>query len=159
MSHRPEADRARGLLRRPLPALLAFSLSACASVPMAPTDADAEGKRFPPPPPGQATLYVLRGGGLGAAVPIGATIGQRSVGSLAPFTWFRVDVAPGPQDVRCVTREVERSVVVEMAPGETRFVQLGAEMGWVTARCWLEQVPPEQGRAVVMTGQRAAEVR
>src|SRR5688500_2874442 len=130
--------------------LAAALLSGCASVPMAPPDADATGKQFPPPPPGQASLYIFRGGGMGAAVLISATVGERSVGALAPFTWFRIDVPPGRQDVRCVTAEVVRSVTVDAAPGELRFVQLGAEIGWLSPRCWIEDIPAEQGRGAIL---------
>ena len=71
-------------------------LAGCATVPMAGTGADAEGKRFDPPPPGRSALYVYRSSMLGTESIFNIADNQQPVGALADKTWIRVDVAPGP---------------------------------------------------------------
>ena len=133
-------------------------LSACASVPMASRDADAAGKTFAPPPPGSATLYLYRESIFGAAYTVGLSVGQRSLGALAPDTWFRIDVEPGTYDVRCTTPEASASKSVQIAPGETRFVEAAIRMGFVEPRCAVFEVAPEKGRSAVTGGKRAQEI-
>lgn len=133
-------------------------LSACASVPMAPRDADAAGKTFAPPPPGSATLYLYRESIFGAAYSLALSVGQRNLGSLAADTWFRIDVEPGTYDIRCTTPEASDSKSFQIASGETRFVEAAIRMGFVAPRCAVFEVAPEKGRSAVVRGKRAQEV-
>ena len=132
-------------------------LSACASVPMASRDADTAGKTFAPPPPGSATLYLYRESLFGAAYSLALSVGQRNLGALAADTWFRIDVEPGTYDVRCMTPEASGSTSVQIASGETRFVEAAIRMGFVAPRCAVFEVAPEKGRAAVTGGKRAQE--
>lgn len=133
-------------------------LSACASVPMASRDADAAGKTFAPPPPGSATLYLYRESIFGAAYSLALSVGQRNLGALAADTWFRIDVEPGTYDVRCTTPEASGSQSVQIASGETRFVEAAIRMGFVAPRCAVFEVAPEKGRSAVTGGKRAQEI-
>jgi hypothetical protein len=81
-------------MRRVFVMALALLLPACASVQMATTEADVQGKRFSPPP-GQAALYVYREGMLARAVTMSVFVNQSRLGALAQDTWFRVDLDPG----------------------------------------------------------------
>jgi hypothetical protein len=137
---------------------LALLLPACASVPMAGADADARGKAFTPPPPDKAALYVYREGIFGAAVLLAVTVGPRALGSLAPDTWFRIDLDPGRYDVRCSGGENSESVIVQLASGETRFVEAAVRLGMFAPRCGIFEVSPEKGRTAVLAGRRAAEI-
>lgn len=139
--------------------LLLLALAACdtASVPLADSQANAAGKRFDPPPRGQGQLYVYRLGDVGTLV--GVTVGARNVGQLGNYSWFKVAVPPGPADVRCVGGEDSKQAMVMIADGETRFVEVAATTGWWAARCTVVEVPAEQGRAGVLRGSRAAELR
>jgi hypothetical protein len=139
--------------------MLVSTLGACASAPMAPPDADIQAKQFQPPPPGQASLYVFREGTFGAAILIGASLGQRTLGQLAADTFFRVDLEPGDYDLRCSSMEGAGSATVRIAAGETRFVEVAARMGFGSARCAIFEVAAEQGRAAIANGRRAAETR
>ncbi len=80
---------------------VASLLAGCATVPMAGTGADAEGKRLDPPPPGRSALYVYRSSMLGTEAIFNIADNQQPVGALADRTWIRVDVAPGPHVIAC----------------------------------------------------------
>ena len=139
--------------------MLASLLGACASVPMASSDADIQAKQFQPPSAGQATLYVFREGMLGAAIALNASLGQRMLGQLGPDNYFRVDVQPGDYDTRCSSTENARSITVRIATGETRFVEFAPRFGFVVARCAIFEVTEQQGRSAIAHGKRAAEIK
>jgi hypothetical protein len=126
---------------------------------MATADADAQGKSFSPPPPGQGALYVYREGIFGAAVMMSVSAGQRALGALAPDTWFRVDLDPGQYDIRCSGGENSDSKIIQLAAGEIRFVEMAIRLGLMAARCAVFETTPEKGRAAVLAGRRAAEIR
>lgn len=143
--------------RLSLIALLAVAGCNTASVPLAPASADAEGKRFAPPPAGMGTIYVARTGDGGTL--IGITANQRVLGHLGNFTWLRVDVTPGTVDLRCMGGENIRDLQVPVAAGETKFVKTRASIGWQTLRCSLYEVDASEGRQAVTEGNRALEAR
>jgi hypothetical protein len=138
---------------------LLLLVGACASVPMATADADLQAKQFQPPPDGQGTLYIYREGIFGAAVLLTASLGQRLLGQLGADTYFKVDVPPGQYDARCTGGESSQATIVTVAPGETRFVEVAARMGFAAARCAIFEVSAEKGRAAISHGKRAAEIR
>jgi len=137
----------------------AAALSACASVPMASSDADIQAKQFRPPSAGQATLYFFREGILGAAIALNASVGQRMLGQLGPDNYFRVDDQPGDFDMRCSSTENSRSTTISIATGETRFVEIAPRFGFVVARCAISEVTEQQGRSAIAHGKRAAEIK
>ena len=139
--------------------ITAAALNACASVPMASSDADIQAKQFPPPPAGQATFYFFREGILAAAVALNASVGQRMLGQLGPDTYFRIDLQPGEYDTRCSSTENSRSTTISIATGETRFVEIAPRFGVAVARCAIFEVPEQQGRSAITHGKRAAEIK
>ena len=139
--------------------MLVSLLAACASVPMASSDADIQAKKFQSPSAGQATLYVFREGIFGAAIALNASVGQRMLGQLGPGNYFRVDLQPGDYDMRCSSTENSRSTTVSIATGETRFVEVAARIGLGAARCAVFEVTEQQGRSAIAHGKRAAEIK
>lgn len=137
----------------------ALLLAACdtASVPLATSRADAEGKSFPPPPSGQAALYLVRGGDVGTLISV--TVGPRPLGALGNYTWFRVDVPPGTLDVRCAGGEASKAAQVTANAGDVRFIEIRATTGWWNSRCDIEEVTDQVGRGLVLRGKRAIELR
>jgi hypothetical protein len=116
---------------------------------------DAEGKTFPPPPPGKAALYIAAG-----YIPDVSTIsvGRSEVGSLSQRTWLRVDVDPGNHEIRARSPYSESSLSLAFTAGTTTFAQLQ----YVDLRPWsdvLSQVSSGQGRELVLAGKRAATLR
>jgi hypothetical protein len=93
---------------------LALLLPACASVQMATTEADVQGKRFSPPP-GQAAPYVYREGMVARAVTMSVFVNQSRLGALA--------------------QENSQATSVQLAADEVRFVEIASRFGIRTARC------------------------
>lgn len=138
--------------------LLVFTMAGCATVPMANTQDDAAGKAFHPPPPGLASLYVYRESIFGAAYTLSLSMGQRLLGTLAPDTWFKLDVEPGQYDMRC-TAENTASTPLAIAAGETRYVETAVRMGLMAPRCAIFEVTSEVARPAILRGKRAAEIK
>ena len=137
-------------------------LTACtSSVPMASNTEDAEGKQFLAPAPGQAALYLYRGpAGLGGGeVVFTPAVGPRVLGGLAPLTWMRVDLDAGRHDVRCLGGENQRNLILNLVQGEARFIELEPGTGWVNYRCFLIEVDQKKGRAAILAGSRAQDIR
>lgn len=138
---------------------LCLLLAACdtATVPLASSQADAEGKAFAPPPPGQATLYVARGGDGGTLLNI--AIGARQIGPLGNYTWLREDVPAGPVAVRCTGGESSHVLDLDLAPGQTTFLQVRPTIGWAAPRCSMWETDAAAGRQLVLGGKRARDFR
>lgn len=132
-------------------------VTGCSSVPRASPEADAEGKRFTPPPAGQGALYVYRGGVLGGAYVFPISAADRQLGTLPAGAWLRRDLEAGQYDVRCTGGENVASIVVPLAAGETRFVSVTTGVGWAAPRCGLAEVSAAEGRAGVLARRRIQE--
>ncbi len=138
-------------------------LAGCANVPMASPGADAQGKRFDPPAPGQSALYLYRSSMLGSEVMFNLADNQQPIGSLADRTWIRVEVAPGPHVITCnipsyapLTQNPAQAATVNVAPGETRFVEADIWPGLpLNPRCTTTEVSADKGRAAIVAGNRA----
>ncbi len=150
---------------RTLSCLLTASLLlvGCASVPMAGPAADAEGKRFDPPAPGQSVLYLYRSSLLGSEVAFSLADNQQPIGALADKTWIRVEVAPGRHVITCsapsyapLTQTPAQAATVDITPGETRFLEVDVWPGLpLNPRCTATEVSADKGRAGVAGGNRA----
>lgn len=124
---------------------------------MAPTRSDASGKQFAAPLNGDAAVYVFRSD-KPQPINFGVTAGQKSLGDLASNTWLRADLPPGQYDFRCTGgREGTQSVSIDLRAGEIRYLELGTE--WFRVACTLKETAAAAGRAGVMSGQRAQEIR
>lgn len=133
-------------------------LAACdtATVPLADSQLDAQGRRFAPPP-GQGSIYVYRIGDSGTLFNI--AVGQRALGPIGNYSWFVADVPPGIHQVRCTGPEDSKLVEVSIGADETRFVEIDALSGWWALRCGIAEKPAAEGRAGVLRGKRALELR
>lgn len=89
----PRRSHGRGRL------FLAFAatalLAGCAHVPLATPEADAQAKRFQPPD-GKALIYVFRDSLVAAPTLFPVYADQERVGDLAPWTYYVLEVEPGP---------------------------------------------------------------
>ena len=138
--------------------LLTLLLAAgCASVALDSAQEDARGKQFVPPPPDRGSLYVYRQGPMGApddtVTPI--ELRRRAEARLAQDTFVWLEPAPGPIDVRCAGTDGGAETVVNVGPGETRFVEVAYRPGLMGSRCAVTEVAEAQGRAAVLQGKRA----
>jgi hypothetical protein len=141
-------------VRQTLSSLLLLSLGACANVPLASPQDDQEAKRFDLPPPEKGALYVYRQGWFGVARPVDVAIAGGAQAQLASNTYFRLEGPPGPVEVSCRTGDKSDSRQVEMAPGQTRYLEVAMRAGWWGPTCEVSEVPPQQGQAAVRAGKR-----
>jgi hypothetical protein len=133
---------------------LMLLLGACGASPSAPQQADLEAKQFPPPAPDKGALYVYRSSWLGAAKALDVGVVGGATAQLAPNTFIRIEGPPGPIEVGCKVADKTGASQVQVADGETRFVEASMTMGWWTPGCEVTEVPPDQGRAAVLAGRR-----
>ena len=132
-------------------------LGACANVQMATPQEDQLGKRFAQPPPDKAALYLYREGMLGAMVPVAVTVQTQTGGldvALSPDTWVRLEGDPGPLEVRCA-KDQNIGQRIDVAPGETRYVEVSYRMSFLDAGCGVHEVTPLEGQRGVARGKRA----
>jgi len=141
-------------VRTLLPLLLTLVLGACAGVPMANPQDDQEAKRFDGPAPEKGALYVYRPGWFGLVRPVDvATVGGTRA-QLGSNTYLRLDGPPGPAEVTCRIADTTDSLQVEVAPGQTRYVEVAMRPGWWGPNCKVTEVAPDQGQAAVRLGKR-----
>ncbi|HTR87164.1 MAG TPA: hypothetical protein VMI56_21965 [Reyranella sp.] len=136
-----------------LAASLLLPLGACATVPLASPQADQIGKEFTPPAQGSGALYVYRSGYMALAKKVDVSIAGGAQAALAPNTYFRLEGPPGPIDISCRTDNTAGREV-QIQPGETRYVEVAMNAGWLGPSCSVAEVPPEQGQAAVRNAKR-----
>lgn len=124
---------------------------------MAAPSADTAGRSFEPPSLNDAALYVYVADRPQPAV-FGVTANGAPLGDLASHTWMRVRLAPGAYDVRCTGgRSSTPSLMVDMAPGATRYVELSRR--WLEIGCDLREVPAATAQPAILAGKRVRELR
>jgi hypothetical protein len=127
-------------------AVLAF---ACASVPLAPPEADAQAKRFQAPPPGHANLYVYRNEGFGGAVRMSVNLDGAALGDTAAKTYLYTPIPAGTHTVVSKS-ENDSTAIIEARAGESYFVWQEVKMGLWSARSALQMVTEDRGREGVL---------
>jgi hypothetical protein len=152
------------LLRRLLWSIvMVLAVASCTSVPLAPREADTAAKRFDPPAPGWAALYIVREGYM-ISDEVAVLVDQRPAGSLAYDSYLRLELPPGPHDVRAEDIENRQPLAVtrvQLAAGEIRFVSIAnAVFDSPLARAATEmsarEMPAGAGRAAVLSRRLAA---
>ncbi|MBV8392443.1 MAG: hypothetical protein JOY81_04600 [Alphaproteobacteria bacterium] len=131
-----------------------LALAACATVPLAPPQADQEGKRFDPPAQDAGVLYVYRGAGLMASarrVDVGVAGGFHA--ELAMNTYFRLEGPPGPVHVECKTDNTAGRQIA-MNAGEIHYAEVVMHAGVFGPSCSVEEVPSQRGQAAIMQSKR-----
>jgi hypothetical protein len=148
----------------------ALAMSACASTQLADKQIDAAGKRFDPPPPNLATLYVIQGPCMpSTAQPVGPVLvfqqgncgtydamvmgpeqKAASLGRLGAKNWTSDNILPGTYTIWCDPGG-RHKLQVSAKAGETVFVSL---LRTVDGQCapWIQN--DQRGRAGVLEGQR-----
>ena len=123
---------------------------------MADPAADASGKRFDPPPSGQAALYVYRSESSGGGLTV--TANQRTLGVLRRESWLRVDLPPGAQDIRCTTPATSTvgSSRMLLSVGETRYLEIS--FPFAGSICALSEKPGLIAQPAIRAGARVREL-
>jgi len=129
-------------------ALAAVALaSGCASVNMAPPEADTAAKSYTVKP-GMGNIYVYRNEVLGAAVTLPVELDGKAVGATASKTYFLLPVAPGKHTLHS---KGESGVIldVDVAAGRNYFVWQEVKMGMLSGGSALHLVDEAKGKAGV----------
>jgi hypothetical protein len=92
---------------------------------------------------------------MGAPASLGVTLAGRPEARLAQDTFVWLEPAPGAIDVRCAGTDGGADTVVNVGPGETRFVEVAYRPGLMGSRCAVREVTDAEGRAAVLQGKRA----
>jgi hypothetical protein len=136
-----------GLIRVCLATSL-LTISACASVPMAPPEYDFAAKTFRPPPLDRAHVYVYRNESIGAAIKMDLHLDGYPAGTTVAKSFTLLPVRPGYHSL--VSESENKSELPFYArPGETLFVWQEVKMGLLYARTKLQLVSSEERRAGV----------
>ena len=127
--------------------IAALTLGACASVPMATPEQDAQAKKMTPPA-GKALIYVYRNETMGAAIKMPVSLDGKTAGQTGPKTYFMWAVAPGKHEITSLTENTSK-LTVDSQAGKTYFVWQEVKMGAWAARSQLQLVDDAKGRAGV----------
>lgn len=150
------ASRARLVRGAGLTIGLLAMLGACATVPMGSPQDDQEGKRFDRPAPDKGALYVYRTGWMGSARAIDVAIVGGATAELATNTYLRLDGPPGMIEIDCRIGDKSNAGQVQIADGQTRYVQVSIKVGLWTPACEVAEVSADQGQAAVLASRRVA---
>ena len=121
--------------------------SGCASVQMAPEQADTAAKSYAVSP-GTANIYIYRNEQMGAAIKMPVALDGKLVGDTAAKTYLLLKVSPGPHTIVSKT-ENDASITVNAEAGRNYFVWQEVKMGVMSARSLLHIVDEPTGKAGV----------
>ena len=142
------------ILHATLSSSLLLAAAACANVPLADPQQDAEAKRFEQPAQDNGALYVYRSGLLGLARPIDVNIAGGVSAELASNTYLRLEGPPGPVDLSCKIGDQQGGRQIAMEPGRTRYVEVSMKVGLLSPGCEVVEVSPDQGQGAVRNAKR-----
>ena len=127
--------------------VVAFA-AGCASVPLAPKEADVAAKTFKPPP-GQANLYIYRNERFGAAARLNIALDGSVLGDTAAMTYLYTPIAPGRHTI-VSKAENDSEATIDAKADTNYFLWQEVKMGLWTVRSALRQMPEKTGRDGVL---------
>ncbi len=137
------------LTARLILAAIVVSLSACASVPMAPEHLDVQAKTFSPPPPDRAHVYVYRNELMSGSSEFHLRLNGQPAGSTQAKTFALLSVGPGPNKLESEASNTSE-LLFHAQPGQTLFVWQEVKLGLgFFPRNKLQLVDPSVGAAGV----------
>ena len=127
--------------------LLGLLLTGCATVPMAPADADSQGKNFAIKPD-KSSIYVYRNESFGGAARMTVSLDGKVAGQSGPQTYFLWEVDPGPHEIVSHAENVETLQITAEA-GKAYYVWQEAKVGVWGARSRLHLMDERAGQKAV----------
>lgn len=119
-------------------------LSACASVPMASQQKDAELKQFKAPPDNKAGLYIFRNTFVGKALKKTVTLDGAVIGETANKVYFYRAIEAGKHDISTESEFSDNVTAFDAVAGKNyfaeQFIKLGAFVGGASVRMVDEEV-------------------
>lgn len=129
-------------------AILAATLTGCATVPMGDAKQDAVLKTFTPKAD-KTGVYIYRNEFIGAAIHMDVAVDGKPIGQTVAKTYLYKEVEPGQHTITS-TSENEHSIVIDAKPGTLMYIWQEVKMGVLYARTKLHQVSEAEGRSGVM---------
>ncbi|HTD05330.1 DUF2846 domain-containing protein [Undibacterium sp.] len=129
--------------------LLAMSalLTACASVPMASFDKDAQAKSFAAQK-SKAQLYIYRNETWGTAIKMQLELDGVAIGETAAHTYAAIVLKPGRHILVSKASDASR-LELNLKAGQNYYVWQEVKMGWVSGNSKLQLVDEVTGKAGV----------
>jgi hypothetical protein len=134
-------------MRLSLAAILVATVTGCASVPMAPADADKAAKQFATSPD-KGNVYIYRNESMGAAIKMGIYVNEKPIGQTAAKTYLLIPLAPGVHKIRGHA-ENDSFVDLDVKAGKNYFIWQEVKMGGMSARNLLQVVDEATGKKAV----------
>ena len=126
-------------------------LSGCATVPMSSSENDEARKKFPPPSPGTAGLYIFRNSTFGGALKKYLYIDDELVAETGPMTYYYFEVEEGERKLSTESEFSPNDLLLDVDEGNTYFVRQAIKVGAFVGGAKLVQVSEEEGmRGVLM---------
>jgi hypothetical protein len=136
-----------GRCRTAFGVLMTVLLAGCASVPMAPADADSLAKAFATRPD-KSTVYVYRNERYGGAARMTVSLDGRVAGQTGPRAYFVWDVDPGTHEIVSQAENTD-TVTITTQDGKDYYISQEAKAGLWGARTRLHIVTDDVGRNAV----------
>ena len=132
-----------------LAALAAFTLSACAGIPLAPKDVDAEAKKFAPAKPNESIIYVYRNEFLGTAAGMKVGMDGTHLGITRGGHFLWIKAKPGTHEITAHGEET-RKLSLKTEAGKTYYVWQEVKFGMWYPNSNLQIVDDAKGRQGVL---------
>jgi len=132
-------------------------LTGCASVPMAPVEADKARKEFTSPSQDAAGLYIYRNSTFGGALKKKVYIDGEMIGETAPKTYFYKDIQPGKHELSTESEFGDNMLAIDAKGGENYYVLQYIKMGVFVGGANLKLVSEEEGKKGVLECKLAKE--
>ena len=123
--------------------VMVMTFSACASVPMAPTDMDMKAKAMTPPPK-KALIYLYRNESMGSQAKMAVNFNGRYAGQTLSHTYLMWVVDPGKYELTSVAEDTS-ILPVDAKAGQTYYVWQEVKMGMWGPKSMLHLVERETG--------------
>ena len=115
---------------------------------------DAAAKLFPEPASSKSALYIYRAGHYAWAWPVDISVVGAVKTPLPVDTFVRVDIAPGPNEVYCITNALPDRRRTQLVADRVRYFQVTVNRGEYGPFCLVREVSPEVGQAAVRASRR-----
>lgn len=150
----PPLGTSRNLL---LVVAVAMLTGCAATTPMATKMQDAASKSFAPPPAGLAGVYIFRDGSFGAGLLKRISIDGKTIGSIAPHTYFHNELTPGPHTIATQAEFGDNELQLDAEAGKNYFIRQYIKFGTFVGSANIERVSEEEGKEGVLECKEAAQ--
>lgn len=121
-------------------------MSGCASVPMAPKEADAALKTFSTPAQDKAALYIYRNSFVGQALKKTLTLDGVIIGETANKVYFYKEISPGEHTLSTESEFSDNAINFTAEPGKTYFAEQYIKLGAFVGGAGLRMVDEATGK-------------